>query len=183
MICLAMVLGFSLIEESESPSKRFRFEFGNEKEGSEVPVENWFVDSKESKRFRLKGLDFFTGQNHGSFDVLYRADERLCAVIHDGKWEPKAARLIDISKMTEYDLLPLLKKDGPALFEKVYGAKYRRAAKRLVFDYIFLEWDKWGRVKVAVQAEVPKENLFGEEQFLWYLWDEKQQKAILRKKS
>lgn len=182
MIGLAVILGFTLIEGSESPSKRFRVESGSEKEGAEE-VENWFIDSQSNTKFRLKGLDFFENQNHGGFLASYRKDEQLCLVIHDGKWEPRAIRFIETCSMQEKDVFSQFKKDGRAIFQKVYKSKYTRAAKRLVFDFVNPEWDKYGRLKIAVQAEIPKENLFGEEHYLWYLWDSKSKKLLLRKSS
>jgi hypothetical protein len=178
MIILAFALAFTPIEGSESPKKRFVVVSGSEVEGAEV--ENWFVDSESKTRFRLKGLDYYAEQNHGGFVASYRSDEKLCLVIHDGKWEPRSIRLVDTFAMKEVDVFSQMKRDGRAIFSKVYKAKYTRAAQRLVFDFLNPEWDKYGRLKIAVQAEIPKENLFGEEHYLWYLWDAKSKNFLLR---
>jgi hypothetical protein len=110
---LIMALASELIPDTSSPSKTFgvhHVQVGT----SDV---NDLVNLKTGKAVtRLKGFSGFDGENHGGVVAAYNKSETIAAVMHAGKWEPRALSLVNTASGNQLSMLKRVQTDSKAFY-------------------------------------------------------------------
>ncbi len=148
---LMMALMSELISDTSSPSKTFGIHHA-EVSGADV---NDLVNLKTGKTIvRLKGFSGFDGENHGGVVAAYNKAETIAAVMHAGKWEPRALSLVSTATGKQLSILKRVQTDAQSFYstrpksKKLKGVVFQVGGGQFVGDSLAL----W------IIGEVPKES-------------------------
>ena len=117
---MIMALASELIPDTSSPSKTFGV---HHVQVGSVDA-NDLVNLKTGKPVvRLKGFSGFDGENHGGVVAAYNKSETIAAVMHAGKWEPRALSLVSTATGKQLSILKRVQTDSKAFFSSKAKSK------------------------------------------------------------